>query len=302
MRSESQKSKISKSANIPEYLLPYIQSMTDPDDCSPIDPPGCYSAYIDTPYPVYRDGRKGAIEVGVFYEHRFAFYYWMKWRRKRCLDNKEKLHSFEAPHLVTMDRHNDFGCECDFLEEHLIELNKTTNLGEVALFTWAGLRSLNDGHILPAVWLNTIGDVYLITKQVGQKEEIQCVKDCFGNSHNIHYVKSLEEFARRWERSDCTRPERDIYWDIDLDFFTKGNLKNGPIMSEKEIRKVFETDKEGLHIILNAISGLTFALEPEYSRGLSTALKFYTIWEKIFLKGNISPFGNYGWRSKYSQK
>ena len=301
MKSESQESKHGNSSAIPEYLLPYIQRMTDPEKDSHVNPPGCYSDYLETPYPVYRDGRKGAIEVGMFYEHRFAFYYWMKWRRKKCLQYKEELHSFEAPHLVTMDYHNDFGGSCDFVEKHLIELNKAKNLGEVALFTWAGLRSLNDGHIMPAVWLNAIGDVYLITKQEGQREEIRCVKDCFGNFHNIHYIKSLGEFSKRWDRSDYDSRARYIYWDIDLDYFTKGDDRRGPIMSEKEICKVFETGKEGVNIILNAIAGITFALEPEYSRGLFNALRFYSIWEKIFLKRNLAPFRDSGWRSKYSQ-
>lgn len=292
--------KTSSSSNIPEYLLPYIQKMTKGN--SHINPPGCYSNFLKTPYPVDNDSNKGSIEVGVFYEHRFAFYYWMKWRMKRCLEYKEELHSFKAPNLVTMDNHDDFGADCgDFLKEDIIELNKTKNLGEIALFVWAGLRSSNDGHILPAVWLNVIGDVYLITTQVRQKEEIRCIKDCFDNSHNIHYVNDLGEFAKRWERSDYNNRTKDIYWDIDLDYFTKDDYYNGPIMSEEEICNVFETGKDGTHIILNAIAGLTFALEPKHSRGLFTALKFYSIWEKIFLTGNLSPFSNCDWRPECLQ-
>lgn len=288
-------------SDIPEHLVPYILNMTDPEEDRHLDPPGCYSDFLETPYPVYRDGRKGAFEVSVFYDHRCAFYYWMKWKRNKCRKHEIEQKDFEAPNLVSMDWHNDFGGFCDFDKDSIQSLNQASNLGEIALFTWLGLRALNDGHILPALWLNAIGDVYLITKQKGQKKEIRCIEDCFGNPHRVHYVKSLNEFARRWEQSDYDSQSRQIYWDIDLDYFTKGDQLNGPIMSEKEICKMFSAGEDGIRIILSAIDGLTFALEPHYSRGLVTALKFYSIWEKIFIKGNISPFGNYGWRSKYSQ-
>jgi hypothetical protein len=293
---------INNSPDIPGYLLTYIQKMINTNDGSYINPPGCYSNFLKTPYHVCCDGGRESIEISVFYEHRFAFYYWMKWRREKCLKNNECLDSFDAPHLVSMDLHNDFGCDCDFIKEHIIELNKAKNLDEIALFTWLGLRSLNDGHILPAVWLNAVGDVYLVVEQMGQKEDNICVKDCFGNSHNIHYVKSLGEFAKRWERSDYNSQKRYIYWDIDLDYFTKGDCYDGPIMSEKEIYEIFEKGKDGVRVILNAVSGITFALEPKYSRGIFTALNFYSIWEKIFLNGNLFPFGNCDWQSKYLQQ
>ena len=286
---------------IPQYLLSYIHRLTDPADVSFLKPPGCYSDYHETPYPIHRNGDQGSVEVGVFLEHRFAFYYWMKWRNKQCFENNREPRSFRSPHLVSMDWHDDFGRRSDFVEDHLIELNRAKNMGEIALFSWFGLCSLNDGHILPAVWLNAIGDVYLITKQRGQRKKIRSVKDHFGNTHKVHYVKSLSEFSKRWTQSDIECQNRQIYWDIDLDYFTKGEQGDGPVMPEKTIRKIFESGEDGVRIIMRALSGLTFALEPGYSRGLSSALNLYTIWEKIFLKGSISLSDNCGWRSKYKQ-
>jgi hypothetical protein len=294
-------------SKIPEYLVPHILRMTDQQCCSYIDPPGCYSDSLETPYPspIYSDGRKGCIEVGVFYEHRFAFYYWMKWRKEKSLGQRVRnFADFVAPNLVTMDWHNDFGNFHDFNKNTIQSLNQTKNLGEVALFTWLGLRSLNDGHILPALWLNAIGDVYLITKQVGQRKKIETIKDCFGNAHKVHYVKGLSSFAKRWKQHYCESRSQEIYWDIDLDYFTKeGKRLNGSIMSETAIRKVLSMGDEGIQIILDTISGLTFALEPYYSRGIFSALKLYSIWENIFLKGNIKPLPlkDCHWRKKYSQ-
>src|SRR5690606_41165333 len=56
------------------------------------------------------------------------------------------------------------GGECDFIEDELIQLNQADE-EEVAFFCWAGLRQINDGQIAPALWLNALGNVYVIQRQ-----------------------------------------------------------------------------------------------------------------------------------------
>ena len=90
-----------------------------------------------------------------------------------------------------MDWHDDCGAECDYDEGELKRLDQH-NEQEVALFCWAGLRPLNDGHIAPAVWLNALGNVYIIQKQKNEydcEDETCVVKDRYGNDHRIYYLR-----------------------------------------------------------------------------------------------------------------
>jgi hypothetical protein len=113
-------------------------------------PPGCASEYIEHPSL----GQKGSAEVGFVIEHRFAFCYWLKWKRELLA----------PPDLVTWDWHDDCGCPEDIIEKQLRSLDQKDEQ-EIAIYAWAGLRPLNDGHIFPAAWLNAIANVYIVQKQ-----------------------------------------------------------------------------------------------------------------------------------------
>ncbi|MBE3046905.1 hypothetical protein IMZ48_31125 [Candidatus Bathyarchaeota archaeon] len=114
-----------------------------------LDPAGGCMTFV--PHPA-RGDRK-AVLVGIVFEHRFAFYYWIKCKQELRWDRHVRQRipdrDFVPPDLVTMDWHDDIGGECDMIEAEIRRLNQS-NEAEVGLFSWAGLRSINDGHVFPA--------------------------------------------------------------------------------------------------------------------------------------------------------
>lgn len=252
------------------------------DSLGCVDPPGCVSEFVEHPFPPYRHRR--AVEVGFVIEHRFAFYYWIKCKRKLQGDHRTGETSddewFTPPDLVTWDWHDDCGADSDIVEEKLATLNQA-NEGEVALYCWAGLCQLNDGQILPAVWLNALGNVYIIQKQKrGCREENRSFRDRFGREHRIFYFRSLRDFPKSFER---THSHTGVIWDIDLDYFTQGrsvaDQRHTPALAGQEIKAMLSSDTPWMPLILSNLKAITIAMEPEYTGGLSTSLELYRHWE-----------------------
>lgn len=231
----------------------------------PIDPPGCTSGFVDHPA-----GWNEAVEIGVVLQHRFAFYYWLKWHGKRKT-------GAPPPNLLTIDWHDDVGGDCDFKPEQIEQLNPKDE-NELSLFCWAGLRCLNDGHIAPAQYLNAIGDVYVILKQHGDSRKSddfdrkQTQTDRNGNSHQIHYFDRIEDFLAEHG------PDREspLYLDIDLDYFTRPD-KSGEHGAEKRlpdaaIKKVVSLQGPLMQWVVPRLAGFTIALEPEYCGGIRNCM------------------------------
>jgi hypothetical protein len=186
-----------------------------------IHPPGCFSEFVEHPFPSNRKSQ--SVEVGFVMEHRFAFYYWIKSKQQLQRDRHPSQRiddeRFTPPDLVTWDWHDDCGADGDVIEDDLATLNQSDE-EEVALYSWAGLCSLNDGHILPALWLSALGNVYIIQKQRQDcRSENRNFVDRFGHEHKVFYFRSLKDFPRTFER---TTTGTGVIWDIDLDYFTSG--------------------------------------------------------------------------------
>jgi hypothetical protein len=247
-----------------------------------MDPPGCASDFVELPFPPYR--KRQAVEVGIMIEHRFAFYYWLKCKqmlqKNRYTNERVEDEVFVPPDLVTWDWHNDVAVPSDFIESELIQLNQTDE-EEVALFCWAGLRQLNDGHILPALWLNALGNVYVIQKQHQdcRSENYSCV-DRFGNEHHVLYFRSLKDFPGTFER---TNSHAGVIWDVDMDYFTQGRSVADqcytPSLSGDKISAMLLPTTPWMPLILRDLKAITLALEPQYTGGLSKSLELYRHWE-----------------------
>jgi hypothetical protein len=269
-----------------------------------INPPGCESVYVDHPNLAYHKNR--CVEVGFVIEHRFAFYYWVKCKQRLRKNNSGGAPiddpSFSPPDLVTWDWHDDVGGECDFIKSELKLLDQT-NEQEVALFCWAGLRQLNDGHIAPALWLNVLGNVYVIQKQLqGCKKVTRIVMDRYGKEHRVHYFRSLGDFSRTFEN---TRLGTGVIWDVDLDYFTKSgkvsNKRYTSLLSPENIQSLLSPDTPWLSLILQHLECITIALEPEYTGGLSLSLELYRHWESALF--TTSLFGRTcRWRKEHVQR
>jgi hypothetical protein len=185
-----------------------------------------------------------------------------------------------------MDWHDDCGAECDYNEGELKRLNQQDE-PEVALFCWAGLRTLNDGHIAPAVWLNALRNVYIIQKQKDNDEcedESRVLKDRYGYDHHIYYFHSPAQLPATYRK---TNSQSGVIWDIDLDYLTQaeevpGQQYTSMLGNNRAIRSLLSPRKEWMRIILNDPKAITIAMEPEYTGGLSCSLELYRQWESIF--------------------
>ena len=231
-------------------------------------PPGTYYDILSHP-----SGRNEAIEVAIVQDHRFAFYYWLKWRNRRS--NRKAIKSFNIPSLITIDWHTDLAAPSEGERDELRNLN-LGSYRTVALFCWDGLHPHNDGHILSAAYLNLIRDVYVVCKQVGQPRE--SFKDETGNLHAIYCFHSIGELAAELESKDYSS----IYLDIDLDYFTESTDPDGGgeslrLVEEEIIYETIDPNSALMRWIFNRMSGMTIATEPDFCGGMSNSNKIYSI-------------------------
>lgn len=233
----------------------------------PLLPPGCITEIVLQP-----NDSDATMEIGIVQEHRFAFFYWLKWRHDRQIKGKKAT----PPNLVTVDWHYDVGAMCDFFPDVIKKLDYS-NLAELALFSWCGLRSLNDGHIAPAMFLNAINDVYVILKQHGHFETGEPFIDRYGNPHNVHYYYSVEEFL---DEHGCDAVHQCIF-DLDLDYFTE--IKSDEWLDAPTLDSVFnqstsvffKNDSPFMQWLFSRMCGMTMALEPKYCGGLHNCFQIF---------------------------
>jgi hypothetical protein len=257
-----------------------------------IDPPGCCNTYLEHPALPLRKRR--CVELGFVMEHRFAFYYWLKCKRSMMNDPRTKLRStdrdFSPPDLITWDWHDDVGGECDFSKDELLALNQSDE-EEVSLFCWAGLRQINDGHIAPAVWLNALGNVYVLQKQRDKDEcehDTRVCTDRYGRKHQISYFRKPSDLAREYAE---TNSGTGVIWDVDLDFFTNeedvSDQRYRPLVSSRVVRRILRQDNLWMQQILGDLRAITIALEPSYTGGLTQSLYLYGLWEKALFTKSV---------------
>lgn len=270
---------------IPAYIEKFIAGFLSSNYRSDIlTPPGCYET--SGPPNITPGYANSLIPVAAMFEHRFAFYYWALWARE-TLTSEESNDSFFPPNLFSLDAHSDFGCDCDFdLEEFdHIAYDKTN---EMALFSWLRLHPMNDGHIYPAVMLNLVGDVYLLNRQyrdIPKEFRTRYYPDRYGNIHRIKYVDSLRRLDSALDspnKSTYAYQDR-FYLDIDLDFFFYGrDLSKLQKWSPAKIQKYFTKDADVVKWLVRNVGGITFALEPSYTLGISNSLQQYDVLQKLF--------------------
>ncbi len=230
------------------------------------------------------NGTDNTIELGLVKDHRFAFYFWFKWwkKTKRKLEqNVEK-----APSLVTIDWHRDLCTPCESEQEDLNALN-LKSYKEVALFSWDKLNQLNDGHILSAAYLNLIGDIYVLCKQEDLNTE-ESFNDHWGNEHKIICCESIEDLLKELSQNSIEK----IYFDIDLDYFTKsddpcGGGENVRLMSDNEITSILDSNSDFMKWVFERMEGMTIATEPDFCGGLSNSNKIYNLVDTTLFKGHL---------------
>lgn len=222
------------------------------------DPPGTYREVI--PHP---GGYDQNIEKAVIMEHRFAFFFWMKWRN--TLREEKRLRQ-PAPTLVTIDWHRDLAPPGEDQKEQLLELDQS-NLSDISNYVWARFDQTNDAHILCATWLNLVGDVILLKNSASQMQHT--VTDHRGNQHNIYEFRAFDQF----QDFMLDREDKNIFFDIDLDYFIHGKgsefySEDFSRYSDEEIKQIINPRHPVFNHILPKIDGLTLAQEPGYCGGI----------------------------------
>lgn len=252
-----------------------------------IEPPGAMRQILSHPVK-----ENGVVELAIFQEHRYAFFYWNKWFRKGNFSR--------PPCLVSLDWHQDLCYPCETEKEWLKELN-LSNDGDISIFSWAKLAGNNDGHILSAAYLNLIGDIYVHCRQESfidawKDEELI---DIHGNIHKIKKFKNIEDLENTLVKSD----ENHVFFDIDLDFFVlESGLHNGTFnftyLKEEEINKILNYKSTLINWIFERLVGFTIATEPEHCGGLLESNKFLDLINKSYFNpGLFKPESDWKWKT-----
>ena len=231
------------------------------------------------------------IELAIFHDHRYSFFDWNKWTRKRNKGN--------PPSVVSIDWHQDLCRPSDTEKEWLVKLD-LRNDSEVALYSWASLASNNDGHILCAAYLNLIQNIYVLCRQGSNENQWKdrVLIDKYGNIHAIKVFRTIHKL----ESALIGSQESKIYFDIDLDYFVIDspflNNANAIVsMRVMEIEKLLNPASEIMQWILRRLQGFTIATEPEHCSGILRSNSFLSIVCNLFFKGDpIAWNSNFGWK------
>lgn len=231
--------------------------MHEPIDIKELIPPGTYLEELR--HPGGDKSKTKKMELAVFKEHRFSFFFWNRWMEQ--IENVDR-----QPDLVTIDWHRDIAPPSDSEKVGLKNLD-LSNQAEVAKFAWSGLDAHNDSHILSAAVLNMIGDIYLL-KNYGNYQE-SSYKDNFSNVHWVYEYHSPETF----KEAVFSKVSSQVILDIDLDYFVRNKveahqLQDVEVCTTKEISEFMEGNADLFRFLFPRLAGITIATEPRYCGGL----------------------------------
>jgi len=251
-----------------------------------IEPPGSLRQILSHP-----SRENSVVELALFNEHRYAFFFWNKWVREKKLKN--------PPCLVSLDWHQDLCFPCDTEKKWLNTLD-LSNDGDVSAFTWSKLNGLNDGQILAAAYLNLIGNIYVHCRQANFRGawEDEKIVDKFGNVHLIKKFKEFEELETFLLQSE----EKQVFLDIDLDFFVlDSGLHNGTFeftyVKEDRIQEMLHSERHIMKWIFERLQGFTVATEPEHCGGLLKSNRFLEVINQLYFEPELfSPNTNWKWK------
>lgn len=220
-------------------------------------PPGCKSAILAHP-----SGANEAIELALFHDHRYAFFFWSRWTRQLGLKGN-------PPALISLDWHEDLvhpdGTELDDLKGL-----QQVDLRELSIFCWESLSPLNDSHVLAAAYLNLVGDIYVVRKQLSSTEDSSFeFQDAEGRVHHVRCFDTVEELMVELQAAEVER----VFFDIDLDYFTEsedscGGGEDVELVSDEIVKNTLDPEGELLRWVFERFAGMTIATEPEFCGGI----------------------------------
>lgn len=229
------------------------------------------------------------MELAVFNHHRFAFYYWVRWNLEKKI----------RPDLISFDWHQDLAYPDEGDKQELMNLD-INNPFEVSFYSWARLNSLNDNHIMSAVYRNLLGNVYVVYKQKDlHEDDDEELEDYHGEKHIIRKFKDSQSLLTALTKEAIS----EVYFDIDLDYFTIENSSTNDkqrftYMNQRKIKEIFNPSGELMRWIFERIQGFTIALEPEHTGGIEKSLRFLVLLEKLFFTKSIGNW-NCDWNRSH---
>ncbi|MFH5831169.1 hypothetical protein ACG2F4_05740 [Halalkalibaculum sp. DA3122] len=220
-------------------------------------PPGTYAE--DIILPCEDSGRQ--IELAIFNDHRYSFFYWLKWTRK--LQNGWNT---PPPTLVTIDWHRDLAPPSEAEKRMLNDLHQQ-NLQTVVEFTTNGLDPHNDGQILSAAWLNLVGDIILLKNYGMEQQDVW--PDQLDNAHQILEFRD----PSRFQSEIVSRDNERFFLDIDLDYFIKNKVapyqrEKVELYGDEEIKSLIDPNSRLFIFLQERLEGITLATEPRYCGGI----------------------------------
>lgn len=245
-----------------------------------IRPPGTYYDIVLHPVDVNR-----TIEVAIVQEHRFAFFYWMKWGRKHK--------PLAPPSLVSLDWHQDLAAPCEMEREWLRALD-TNDYKAVSFFCWDQLHPNNDGHVLAAAYLNIIGNIYVVQKQ--EDASVEYFEDIAGGIHVIHCYESIDALIE-----DVTLQEHpSVILDVDLDYFTEsaescGGGERVELVPAEDIHGFLHPNGKLMSWVFPRLCGMTIATEPEFCGSLVNANRLFSVVDDVLFSPPLLSHRS-GWR------
>lgn len=241
-----------------------------------IHPPGASTQILSHPH-----WEGGSIELGLFQDHRYAFFYWLKWNRENRL--------VQPPCLVSLDWHQDL-CYPEEIEQGWLNAIDLSDNGSIAEFTWSKLCGNNDNHILSAAYLNNLGNIYIHCKDPGSdlNWEDEELIDKYGNKHIIKKFKSYNNLEAHLIKSE----EKAVFFDIDLDYFTIDNPINGEgkeftYVNDEEMFSQLSIQRPLIAWIFEKIEGFTIATEPSHTGGLLASNRLLEIINNLYFQPDI---------------
>lgn len=180
------------------------------------------------------------------------------------------------------------------------------NRTELGLFAWLRLRSLNDGHILPALYLDFFSDVYILLSTDEDSCEFklshtdQQQADRNGHTHTVKFYQNAQQLLLD------IPPDSPVFLDIDLDFFAIDNPEAGSLLgsellrSDAEISSILSINGSLVGPLLDRIVGLTIALDPQYCGGLCNSLHILDILNRELFDGTLCTH-SCKWKERASQ-
>lgn len=225
-------------------------------------PPGAHVEAVPDP-----SGKTDkSIELAIFKDHRFAFFFWVKWTRKMLSEG-----SVDAPPaVVTIDWHRDLAPPGEE-ERNRLESLDPGDLAEINRFVSLELDPHNDGHLLSAAWLNLVGDIYLL-KNYGVDQR-SSYTDRDDSEHAILEFRDAETLYSTLLKRNGGDP---LYFDIDIDFFVKNKVvpyqrDDVRLYRDEAIEALIDPDGELMGYLFDTLAGMTIATEPRYCGGVRNA-------------------------------